>query len=94
MTNPIIDLIGTKKWFNNAGEWHREDGPAIEWENGDKSWIVNGKSHRLDGPAREWGYDNNYYYINGQQLTKDEWESHPLRKDYVIKENLKSILHD
>jgi hypothetical protein len=40
---------------------HREDGPAIEWSNGDKEWYINGERHREDGPAvvrvngtREW----------------------------------------
>jgi len=32
---------------------HREDGPAVEWADGDKVWFVNGKQHRLDGPAIE-----------------------------------------
>ena len=33
---------GTKHWYldNNL---HREDGPAIEWADGDKSWFLNGK---------------------------------------------------
>lgn len=25
------------------GKLHREDGPAIEWDNGDKEWWVNGE---------------------------------------------------
>jgi len=117
MTNPKIDSEGNKFWRNNAGECHREDGPAIEYENGDKSWwfwnklhredgpafeynngskvwMINGKRHRLDGPAVEYYDGKCYYYINSQQLTKNKWESHPLRIEYVIKENLKSILHE
>jgi len=35
---------------------HREDGPAIEWDDGSKEWFKNGKRHRDDGPAIEW-YD-------------------------------------
>ena len=31
---------GTKEWRLN-GEYHREDGPAIEWANGCKSWWLN-----------------------------------------------------
>jgi len=94
MTNPEIDSIGTKQWFNNAGDWHREDGPALEWCNGDKSWIVNGKSHRLDGPAGEYADGKRLYWINGQVLSQTEWNAHPLRIEYIIKENLKSILND
>ena len=33
---------GTKRWYVN-GEYHREDGPAVEWSDGDKEWFLNGK---------------------------------------------------
>ena len=33
---------GYKYWYLN-GKLHREDGPAIEWANGDKSWYLNGE---------------------------------------------------
>ncbi len=32
---------GTKYWHLN-GKLHREDGPAIEWADGDKDWYLNG----------------------------------------------------
>jgi len=44
---------------------HREDGPAIEWANGDKSWYLNGKIHREDGPAIERANGNKIWYLNG-----------------------------
>ena len=31
---------GDKEWFLN-GKWHREDGPAIEYAGGYKSWYLN-----------------------------------------------------
>ena len=36
------DDAGNKFWFLN-GEYHREDGPAIEFANGNKSWYLHGK---------------------------------------------------
>jgi hypothetical protein len=45
---------------------HREDGPAIEWADGDKSWWVNGRRHRLDGPA----FGSNSWYIKGMFYSK------------------------
>lgn len=30
---------------------HREDGPAVEWADGNKEWWIDGKRHREDGPA-------------------------------------------
>ena len=29
-------------WYQN-GELHREDGPAIEWADGDKEFYINGE---------------------------------------------------
>ena len=31
------------EWYNLNGELHREDGPAIEFADGDKSWYINGQ---------------------------------------------------
>jgi hypothetical protein len=41
-------------FMNEAGELHREDGPAIMLSNGHKEWWFNGVLHRLDGPAITW----------------------------------------
>ena len=44
----------TDNWIffrNDAGLYHREDGPAVIWSNGDKEWCINNKLHREDGPA-------------------------------------------
>ena len=82
--------------------WHREDGPAdiYYYESGKVSyeaWWVNDKRHRIDGPAwAEYDEDgtisNEYYYINDIRLTKEKWEDHPLRQEYLIKEAMKEAL--
>jgi hypothetical protein len=41
--NPIINEFGTKKWFNDKGELHRVDGPAVEYPEGSKSWYIHGE---------------------------------------------------
>ena len=33
---------GDKRWYLN-GNYHREDGPAVEYPNGYKEWYLNGK---------------------------------------------------
>ena len=77
----IVDKDGTIYYYNDEGQLHREDGPAIEDPNGDKFWYINGKRHREDGPAVE---DNNGYkvwYINGHEHRLDGpariWKSFP-----------------
>lgn len=39
------------EWRLPNGQIHRDFGPAVIWERGDKTWIKNGKLHREDGPA-------------------------------------------
>ena len=34
---------GDKSWYLN-GEWHREDGPAVEYADGTKFWYLNDKN--------------------------------------------------
>jgi hypothetical protein len=46
LPNPIIDKYGTKRWYNENGEYHREDGPAIEWFDDFNEWYINDK--RID----------------------------------------------
>ena len=48
---------GTKFWYQDAMK-HRIDGPAVEWENGDKEWWLYGT--RYDPivwllKVHEWG---------------------------------------
>ena len=44
---------------------HRTDGPAIEYPDGNKQWVVNGKLHRLDGPATVYPSGFGLWYVNG-----------------------------
>ena len=58
-----IDKYGNKYWCLN-NDFHREDGPAIEYINGDKYWLLNGQNHRIDGPAIEYVNGDKYWYLN------------------------------
>ena len=47
MTNFKVDECGTKRWYNEKGQLHRDgDKPAVEDINGYKAWYQNGKRHR------------------------------------------------
>jgi len=54
------------------GKFHREDGPAIEWSNGDKEWFKNGKRHREDGPAVEWFNEDKEWWLNGERINMQQ----------------------
>ena len=66
-----VDEKGTIRYYNEAGEYHREDGPAVI--DGDiQAWYLNGKRHREDGPAIING-DRQEWYLNGKKLTESEF---------------------
>ena len=41
------------------------------YEDGTKSWYLNGKRHREDGPAVECADGSRYWYLNGQLHRED-----------------------
>ena len=58
---------GTRRYYNNAGELHRDEGPAVEWADGSKGWFQNGQRHRIDGPAIERANGTKEWVQNGQR---------------------------
>ena len=62
---------GTIEYRNEAGELHREDGPAVEGANGKKEWWVDGLRHREDGPAVEGANGKKEWYRDGLRHRED-----------------------
>ncbi len=67
-----VDEDKTIRWYNDKGELHRLDGPAVEMTDGSKLWYVDGKIHRLDGPAiecpdgyKQWYVDDKLHRLGG-----------------------------
>ena len=86
-----VDEKGTTRWYKDAKctILHRENGPAVEWAGGTKSWYQNGQLHRTDGPAIEHSIGTKEWFQNGQRHRADgpaiEWASG--RKDWFINGN-------
>ena len=55
---------GTKEWYLH-GNFHREDGPAIEGANGTKQWYLHGERHREDGPTVELADGDKFWHLDG-----------------------------
>ncbi len=68
-----IDEYGSIYFYNNKGQYHRIDGPAIELPYGTKKWYLNGKPHRENGPAIEYKTEYKSFYINGKYLSQEEF---------------------
>jgi hypothetical protein len=74
-----IDSHGTKRWFNDEGQLHRSDGPAVKVSRGVlTSWWVHGKRHRLDGPAVIWKNGSEEWWVNGKLLSQTQFDQHSL----------------
>jgi len=62
-----IDLFKIKRWILN-NQYHREDGPAIEFTDGTKCWYFHGQRHRLNGPAIECSDGEEFWYYHGKYI--------------------------
>ena len=45
------------------------------YDNGSKSWYLNGERHREDGPAIEDADGYKAWYLNGKQLSESEFNA-------------------
>ena len=60
-------------YYNDNGELHREDGPAIKRKDGTEEWYRNGVRYsRLDGPQRKEINGNKIWYIAGGLNSKKD----------------------
>jgi len=86
-TGCLIDKYNDIYWFKN-GLRHREDGPAVEWADGDKEWYQNGLRHREDGPALEYASGAKYWYLNDIEYSEQKWiiAMRKIKLEKVLKE--------
>jgi hypothetical protein len=60
-------MAQAQSFFDENGELHNDNGPAITYENGTKVWYQHGKMHRIGGPALEYSDGTGWWYINGMR---------------------------
>lgn len=75
-------------WLIKGVKLHREDGPALEFDDGSKCWYCENQLHRLDGPAVIDNRGNKTYWIHGWKFDEEIYCKHPL----VIKTKLNKIV--
>ena len=68
----VVDYEGTHRYYNPAGELHRDNGPAVVYPDGSKLWVIRNTLHREDGPAIERADGRHWWYLDGVMLTKEE----------------------
>ena len=60
---------GSIHYYDEQGRLHREDGPAVEYPNGQRNWYINGKRHRDDGPAIITPSGREYWFHEGKYIS-------------------------
>lgn len=58
------------EYRNERYQLHRMNGPAIEWNNGNKWWYQNGLIHRTNGPAIEHISGYKEWWIDGHLIKR------------------------
>ena len=51
MAKRRYDRSSTVRWIDDEGFYHREDGPAVVWDDGEQYWARRGRSHFAYGPS-------------------------------------------
>ena len=64
-----VDDLDNIRWYKDAKckVLHRTDGPAVEYADGSKLWLQDGKYHRDDGPAIDRADGHKEWWQNGQR---------------------------
>ena len=82
-----VSVAGMRRYYNNSGRLHREEGPAVIGPNGECEWYRNGLRHRTDGPAfvspigvKEWYLHGKLHRTDGPAVIHEdgakEWWIH------------------
>ena len=64
-------LTGCRSWWRD-GQWHRDDGPAVECADGYRAWFRDGRLHRDDGPAVEYVDGRREWWRDGKRVPSPE----------------------
>jgi len=70
-TKMYIDEYENKVYTNSKGQYHRLNGPAIEYLDEGKEWWVNGELSRVDEPACEYSNGTKFWYKEGKRHRLD-----------------------
>ena len=80
--NTYFSISNVKIHFSVNGNLHRENGPAVIWNDGEHEWFNHGEYHRLDGPAvingvyRAWFINGKLHRLDGPAIIdvdRQEW---------------------
>ena len=60
--------------FYKNRKYHRLNGPAIEYVDGDSMWFKDGLFHRTNGPAIEWADNAKEWWVEGDEYSERKFK--------------------
>ena len=63
---PSVIDVDRVEWHNADGQVDRDDGPAIIYRSGTRSWVKNGKTHRVGAPALTYDHVGEVWKVDGK----------------------------
>ena len=86
MTPQYIEIneYGSKLYYKDKAMTilHRENGPAVEYADGSKFWVIDGKRHREDGPAIDRADGTKSWWLNDKEFSEKEFKAELATKQY------------
>ena len=89
-----VDDVGTRRYYNSAGDLHRDEGPAVEFVDKSERWFQDGLCHRDNGPAfitargtRKWAINGRLHRTDGPAI---EWSDG--EEEWCLRRNLMNTL--
>lgn len=73
LDNPEITKYGEQIWRDADDKWHREDGPAVIYADGEAVWFRHGHKHRDDGPSTIFPDGSVNWCLNGNMYSFEDW---------------------
>lgn len=69
----VHPYTGTRRYYNAAGQLHREEGPAVVFVSGTVMWFQNGLRHREDGTAIIYPDGDSLWYLCGVEYSEHKY---------------------
>jgi hypothetical protein len=86
---PYVLPNGSKEW-KLGDQFHRLDGPAIEYADGGEEWWVYGQRHRADGPAIRHANGYTRWWFNNRCMSEEEVREAQAAEDAMRLVNVKN----
>lgn len=70
-----IDESGSEIWHrvDHPNVIHRDDGPAITWDDGSRFWYYDGVNHNENGPSVIYANGQMHWHYHGSNWDFDRW---------------------